>query len=45
MGGRLIGPIVAVETLEAWLTAEPQSRHDARIEKLTELDDVLKERG
>lgn len=45
MGGRLIGPIVAVETLEAWLTAEPQSRHDARIKKLTELDDELKERG
>jgi ribose 5-phosphate isomerase B len=44
MGGRLIGPIVAVETLEAWLTAEPQSRHEARIEKLTELDDALKER-
>jgi ribose 5-phosphate isomerase B len=45
MGGRLIGPIVAVETLEAWLTAEPQCRHDARIKKLTELDDELKREG
>jgi ribose 5-phosphate isomerase B len=44
MGGRLIGPIVAVESLAAWLKAEPQSRHDARIEKLTELDDALNER-
>jgi ribose 5-phosphate isomerase B len=45
MGGRLIGPIAAVESLAAWLQAEPQSRHNARIEKLTELDDALKERG
>jgi ribose 5-phosphate isomerase B len=45
MGGRLIGSIVAVESLAAWLQAEPQSRHNARIEKLTELDDALKERG
>jgi ribose 5-phosphate isomerase B len=45
MGGRLIGPIVAVESLAAWLQAEPQGRHNARIEKLTELDDALKERG
>jgi ribose 5-phosphate isomerase B len=45
LGGRLIGPLVAVETLEAWLTAEPQDRHGARLEKLAELDDVLEERG
>jgi ribose 5-phosphate isomerase B len=45
MGGRLIGPIVAVESLAAWLQAKPQDRHNARIEKLTELDGALKERG
>jgi ribose 5-phosphate isomerase B len=44
MGGRLIGTTVAVETLAAWLNAEPQSRHEARIEKLTDLDSALNER-
>jgi ribose 5-phosphate isomerase B len=38
LGGRLTGPIVAVEAMEAWLKATPQARHDGRIEKLRELD-------
>jgi RpiB/LacA/LacB family sugar-phosphate isomerase len=45
MGGRLIGSIVAVETLAAWLTAQPESRHGARIEKLRLLDDAMMEKG
>jgi len=45
MGGRLTGSIVAVESLRAWLDAEPQSRHDTRIEKLRELDHALSEKG
>jgi ribose 5-phosphate isomerase B len=38
MGGRLTGPVVAVETLKAWLDATPEARHDARVAKLAELD-------
>ena len=38
LGERLVGTVVAVETLEAWLNATPQPRHDSRIEKLRELD-------
>ncbi len=45
LGGRLTGSIVAVESLRAWLDAKPESRHDARIEKLRELDHVLSEKG
>jgi len=41
MGGRLTGPLVAVETLEAWLKAIPEARHEGRIEKLRKLDEVL----
>jgi ribose 5-phosphate isomerase B len=41
MGGRLTGPLVAVETLEAWLKATPEARHEGRIEKLRKLDEVL----
>jgi ribose 5-phosphate isomerase B len=45
LGGRLTGSVVAVESLRAWLNAEPERRHDARIEKLRELDRVLSEKG
>lgn len=41
MGGRLMGPLVAVETLEAWLKAIPQARHESRIEKIRKLDEEL----
>jgi ribose 5-phosphate isomerase RpiB len=45
LGGRLTGSSVAVETLAAWLNAVPESRHEARIEKLNELDMAMKEKG
>ena len=45
LGGRLTGSSVAVETLAAWLNAVPESRHDARIEKLNELDTAMTEKG
>jgi ribose 5-phosphate isomerase B len=45
MGGRLIGSTVAVETLAAWLNAAPESRHEARIQKLSQLDAAIKEKG
>jgi ribose 5-phosphate isomerase B len=38
MGGRLMGSSEAVETLQAWLNATPQDRHNGRIEKLRTLD-------
>lgn len=39
LGARLIGVPVAVDALEAWLTATPgEGRHLRRIEKLTALD-------
>jgi ribose 5-phosphate isomerase B len=38
MGGRLMGTVVAVETMQAWLNATPQARHEGRIEKLRNLD-------
>ncbi|MHB2029469.1 MAG: RpiB/LacA/LacB family sugar-phosphate isomerase [Acidimicrobiales bacterium] len=38
MGGRLMGSSEAVETLQAWLNATPQDRHNVRIEKLRTLD-------
>jgi ribose 5-phosphate isomerase B len=41
MGGRLTGPVVAVETLKAWLDAVPEERHEGRIAKLRTLDDQL----
>jgi ribose 5-phosphate isomerase B len=41
LGGRLTGSIVAIETLEAWLNAVPQARHEARVEKLRQLDSGL----
>jgi ribose 5-phosphate isomerase B len=39
LGSRLIGPSVAIDALEAWLSAIPQERHLGRIEKLHALDD------
>jgi ribose 5-phosphate isomerase B len=45
LGGRLTGSTVAVEALAAWLNAVPETRHEARIVKLSELDAALKERG
>src|SRR5580698_10260502 len=41
LGGRLTGPTVALEALAAWLNAVPESRHEARIEKLNQLDAAL----
>jgi ribose 5-phosphate isomerase B len=38
MGGRLLGSVEAIESLEAWLNAKPQARHEVRIEKLRKLD-------
>jgi ribose 5-phosphate isomerase RpiB len=38
LGARLTGSVVAVETLDAWLRATPEVRHEARIEKLRQLD-------
>jgi ribose 5-phosphate isomerase B len=43
MGGRLIGTVVATETLRAWLDAVPEARHEGRIEKLRQLDAVMSE--
>jgi ribose 5-phosphate isomerase B len=41
MGGRLLGSVVAIESMEAWLNATPQVRHEGRIEKLRQLDIAL----
>jgi ribose 5-phosphate isomerase B len=41
MGGRLMGKTVAIESMEAWLKAVPQERHEGRIQKLRVLDDQL----
>jgi ribose 5-phosphate isomerase B len=38
MGGRLLGSVVAIESMAAWLNATPQARHEGRIEKLRKLD-------
>ncbi len=38
LGARLTGSVVAVEALDAWLRASPEARHEARIEKLRQLD-------
>lgn len=45
LGGRLTGSTVAVEALGAWLNAVPESRHEARIQKLDELDAAMREKG
>jgi ribose 5-phosphate isomerase B len=42
-GSRLIGELVAIDALEAWLSATPQDRHLGRIEKLHALDRQPKE--
>lgn len=38
-GSRLIGELVAIDALAAWLNATPQDRHAGRIEKLHALDE------
>lgn len=38
MGQRLVGTVVAIEAMKAWLNATPQIRHVGRIEKLRKLD-------
>lgn len=43
LGGRLTGATVAVETVRAWLEAEPEPRHQGRIDKITALDAGLTE--
>jgi ribose 5-phosphate isomerase B len=44
LGARLIGAPVAVDALEAWLSATPgEGRHLRRIEKLTALDAATEE--
>jgi ribose 5-phosphate isomerase B len=45
MGGRLLGSVEAIETLQAWLNATPQERHEGRIEKLRKLDEELASEG
>jgi ribose 5-phosphate isomerase B len=45
LGGRLTGSSVAVEALAAWLNAAPESRHETRIQKLSQLDVAMKEKG
>ena len=45
MGARLTGASVAVEALAAWLNATPESRHEARIVKLNELDVAMNVKG
>jgi ribose 5-phosphate isomerase B len=37
-GSRLIGELVAIDALAAWLNATPQDRHLGRIEKLHALE-------
>ena len=39
LGARLIGELVAIDALDAWLHATPQARHLGRIEKLRALDE------
>ncbi len=38
LGGRLTGPTVAVEAVEAFLAAVPEPRHQPRIDKIAALD-------
>src|ERR1035437_6144266 len=45
LAGRLMRPVVAIESMEAWLNATPQPRHQGRIEKLHKLDEVLASEG
>jgi ribose 5-phosphate isomerase B len=45
LGGRLTGSSVAVEALAAWLNAVPETRHEARIQKLNDLDAAMNEKG
>jgi ribose 5-phosphate isomerase B len=45
MGGRLMGPVVAIESMQGWLNATPQPRHQGRIEKLNKLDQELASEG
>jgi ribose 5-phosphate isomerase B len=42
LGTRITGPVVAIESVEAWLNATPaDGRHVARIAKIDELDERL----
>jgi RpiB/LacA/LacB family sugar-phosphate isomerase len=42
LGSRVLGPVVAVEAVRAWLDAVPGTgRHLQRIEKISELDSLL----
>jgi ribose 5-phosphate isomerase RpiB len=42
LGARVLGPVVAVEAVAAWLNAIPgDGRHVTRIAKLDELDEHL----
>jgi ribose 5-phosphate isomerase B len=45
LGGRLTGSSVALEALAAWLNAVPENRHEARIQKLNDLDAAMNEKG
>ena len=38
LGGRTTGPSVAVEAVQAFLTATPEPRHQTRIDKIAALD-------
>lgn len=39
LGGRVLGPIVAAACLEAWLTTPFEARHQARLDKITALEE------
>src|SRR5579863_3496946 len=42
LGSRLTGTVVAIEALDAWLSAAPgEGRHVTRIAKIDELDEIL----
>ena len=43
LGARLVGPVVAVDALGAWLDAVPEARHVTRLAKLSALDELRHE--
>jgi ribose 5-phosphate isomerase B len=38
LGGRTTGPVVAVESVAAWLNATPEARHQPRLDKIAALE-------
>jgi len=39
LGGRVLGPIVAAACLDTWLTTPFEARHQARLDKITALEE------